>query len=614
MNKLLEKLRYQFDRFLAKGSIALVVSLFVVMFIIVILISIVLYIVNPNQNLGTLIWTSFMQTLDAGNLSGENGSIFYMIMMTIATVVGIFITSLFISFILNGFQMRLESLSRGRSKVIETNHTLILGYDPTIFVVIKELIEANRSIRKPVIVILCDKDSVEANQEIKDNVPNFYNTKVICRTGSIYNKNDLAMCSIEKAKSIILIENDMNSIKSLLAISDTDFFKINQGHVSMIMNDMANISVAKSIGKDKVEVIFLNSAITRIIAQSSLQNGLAQVYNDLLDFDGDEIYFYQNKNLIGYRFDELILKFPKATVIGIVKNGKTIVKPVFDTVYDIGDEIIVIAEDEDKIEYDNHTPYINKDLISMNDRVSSIKIEQISIIGYNQKTSDVIKEYDNYLEKGSIIRILVNSENCIHKINQLNDTLNNIEIQTVVGETYLRPVLGNFLDALCKKVIIFANDNIPFEDKDSQTLLTLLHLREMEEIRGTNLDIISEIADVRNVDVIDLAKSDDFIISELLASKMLTQVSENRMLLPVFEDLMDADGSEIYIKNLDNYLKQPAVVDFYTISQAATIKNEIAIGYIRCHGGHSQEVVLNPNKSNMIDFKIGDKIIVISED
>ena len=152
MKRFFARIKYKFDQFLSKGTVALVLSLFLLMILIVLLVGIIVYIFNPDLGLNNLVWISFMQTLDPGNLSSEAGSLLYMAMMTLATIVGIFITSLFISFILNGFQTRLENLSRGRSKVMEKNHTLILGWNESIYVIIKQLIEDIKSIRKPVIV------------------------------------------------------------------------------------------------------------------------------------------------------------------------------------------------------------------------------------------------------------------------------------------------------------------------------------------------------------------------------------------------------------------------------------------------------------------------------
>lgn len=614
MKGLFEKLRYHFDRFLAKGTVALVISLLILMVVIVSGIGFILYLINPELHLGLLIWKSFMQTLDAGNLSGEEGSVFHMVMMTLATLVGIFITSLFISFILNGFQSRLEALSRGRSKVIESNHTLILGWRDNIFVVVKELLEANRSAKKPVIVILSNKDTVEMNRELKDAIENYYNTRIICRTGSIYKKNDLDMCNIENAKSVIILENDLNTIKALLVVSDTDFFKKEKGHISVLMDDPENISVAKKIGKEKLEVIYLKSAITRIIAQTCLQVGLSQVYNELLDFYGDEFYFFKDESLIGKTFRECIMLFPTSSVIGLLKDGQTIIRPAFDTVVSIDDEVIVIAEDDDKIEINNIPYHIDEAVINYKDHQASAQVEFISIIGYNSKMLEVLNELNNYLVKGSKIKILVNSEDYIEPIRQATAKNKNTEVDITVGETYSRPLLTDFLDVNCKRVIIFANENMDDNDKDSQTLLTLLHLRDIEEIRGDYLDIISEISDVKNSEIIDLAKSDDFIISELIASKLLSQISENRLLVHTFEELLSNEGSEIYVKPIEDYIHIGNEVDFYTVNYAAIEKNEIAIGYIINQGTHFPKVIVNPNKTEKIRFKSGDMVVVIAED
>jgi len=51
-------------------------------------------------------------------------------------------------------------MRKGRSRVIERNHTLILGWSPTVFAIIGELIIANENQRRPRIVILADHDKV----------------------------------------------------------------------------------------------------------------------------------------------------------------------------------------------------------------------------------------------------------------------------------------------------------------------------------------------------------------------------------------------------------------------------------------------------------------------
>ncbi len=614
MRKHNEKLRYNFDRFLAKGTFTLVIALFIVIFLIVLLLGLIVYLVEPNSEIGLLLWTIFNQTLDAGNLGSQIGSPFYLVMMTLASLVGIFITSLFISIILDGFQTRLEALRRGRSTVIESNHTLILGYSDSLFVIIKELIEANRSAKKPVIVILSEKDSVDLYQEIKDTVGHFANTRIICRTGSIYMKHDLAMCSIEKAKSVIILENDFNTIKSLLVVTDTAFFTKKEGHLTVLMKDKENIDVAKSIGKDKIEIIYLQSAITRIIAQTCLQAGLSQVYNDLFDFAGDEIYFYHHQSLIGHSFSEALQMFDSSSVIGIFSEGKTTIKPDFDYVIKPEDQLILIDADDNTIEITGlkKSPYLQH--IVKSKHQSNRCVEVIAMIGFNEKAIDVAMEFDHYLSPGSRLDFLVNSSLHKRQIEELKTKLVNLEVQVIENETYKRANLEKFLVPTCRRVILFANQGLTNSEKDSQTLLTLLHLRAIEEMRGVNLDIISEIADVKNADIIDLAKADDFIISDLVANRMVAQISENRHLYPVFEDLLDNEGSEIYLKPVEEYVKLGVEVDFYAVTEAAMNRNEIAIGYQVIKQAHQTILRINPNKSEHLVFKKGDMIIVIAED
>ncbi len=614
MKRMFEKWKYRFDQFLSKGTIALVLSLFLAIIVVVFVIGIIIYLIDTNAAFGTVIWASFMQTLDPGNLSGQTGSFLYMVFMTIATIVGIFITSLFISFILNGFQTKLENLSRGRSKVIETNHTLILGWDDNIYVVLEELIEANKSIRKPVIVILCDQDSIDMNQNIRDNISNIHNTKIICRSGSIYRIEDLNMCNIQDAKSIILLENDMNTIKSLLVIVHTDFFQREEGHICALMYDETNINVAKNIGKDKLEVIYLKSAITRIITQTCLQAGLSYVYNELLEFAGDEIYFYREPNMTGKTFQQAMLSCQNSVLIGLVRDHTTIIKPEMETIIEENDQLILISEDEGTAIFTDKQIVIELCNIVEGKHQTSKRREQICMIGFNRKSIEVIQEFNHYLDKNSKIKVLVNSYDYIQEIEQLDIDSANIEIETFVGDTFSRKVLDEFMDESCKYVIIFANENVSFEDQDSQTLLTLLHLRNMEEEKKTNYDIITEISDVRNSEIIDLAKVDDFIISELIANKMLAQISENRHLIHVFNHLLSTEGSEIYLKPIENYVKLEQEVDFYTVTLAACQKQEVAIGYKIAREAHLPIVELNPEKNQKVTFKTGDKIIVISED
>ena len=86
----------------------------------------------------------------------------------------------------------------------------------------------------------------------------------------------------------------------------------------------------------------------------------------------------------------------------------------------------------------------------------------------------------------------------------------------------------------------------------------------------------------------------------------------------MFDDFFDAEGAEIYLKPVSDYVKIGAETDFYTILESAAQLSEIAFGYRIQADAHNEEaffgIVINPTKSNKIIFKPEDKIIVLAED
>ena len=97
--------------------------------------------------------------------SGASGSL-----MLLVTLGGIFIVSTLIGVLTAGVEGKLEELRKGRSQVLESGHTLILGWSPQIFTILSELMIANENRKSARIVILADHDKVEMEDEIRGRV------------------------------------------------------------------------------------------------------------------------------------------------------------------------------------------------------------------------------------------------------------------------------------------------------------------------------------------------------------------------------------------------------------------------------------------------------------
>jgi len=87
--------------------------------------------------------------------------------------------------------------------------------------------------------------------------------------------------------------------------------------------------------------------------------------------------------------------------------------------------------------------------------------------------------------------------------------------------------------------------------------------------------------------------------------------------MPLFEDIFDPDGSEIYLKPAADYVQGGRAVNFYTVVEAARRRGEIAVGYrVAEHANDADKlygVVMNPNKAALNTFCDGDRVIVVAE-
>ena len=102
--------------------------------------------VQQNGNWLGVLWRSLLRTMDPGTMGGDDGSRGYLLLMFLVTLGGIFIVSALISVLTTGLDARIAVLSKGRSRIIERNHTVLLGWSEQVFIVLAELVMANESV------------------------------------------------------------------------------------------------------------------------------------------------------------------------------------------------------------------------------------------------------------------------------------------------------------------------------------------------------------------------------------------------------------------------------------------------------------------------------------
>ncbi len=306
--------------------------------------------------------------------------------------------------------------------------------------------------------------------------------------------------------------------------------------------------------------------------------------------------------------------------MGIRKaDGSIAMSPAFDTRIQSGDQVFVIAEDDDKIKLSglSRIPF-DEDLIRVSGTVSKPKPEKVLILGWNRSGATIIRELDNYVAQGSQVLIVSDIDDLEKQLRLEMGKLNNQKVTVQEGDIRSRDLLESLNATEYDHVIVLAYSHLEQQEADAITLITLLHLRDIAERDETPFSIISEMLDLRNRELAEAAKVDDFIVSEHLISLMMSQLSENAELLGVFTDMFDPEGAEIYLKPISDYIKTGQPVNFYTVTEAARRRGETAIGYRLVSESHDADkaygIHTNPKKSERVAFSADDKIIVIAEE
>lgn len=627
-----DRWRYRFENTLSRGTIAIIGWLALVSTVIVILAAIVLAAMrlgpdgDDAHEYGFFegMWQSMLRTLDPGVIAGDTGWQMRLLMMVV-TIGGIFIVSILIGTITSGLEARLTELRKGRSRVIEKGFTLILGYSSKVYSIIGELLIANENQKDPCIVILSERDKVEMEDDIRAKFPSTKNTRIICRNGNPLDLDDLAVVDPHSARSIIVLapetgNPDIHVIKSVLAITNNPARKKEPYHIVAEIHEARNLEAAALVGGNEAIFVQGEDLIARVTAQTCRQSGLSVVYTELMDFDGAEIYFKHEPALAGRSYREVIAAYEDSTVMGFMRgNGEVLLNPPMDTPFTHEDQVIAITEDDDTLilRPDAGGGLPDTSAIADRDRLPPAP-ERILILGWNGKAQAIIEELDNYVAPGSETIVICRQDGVRDILVGTAKRMKRQKVRFADGDITHAATLAAVKATSFEHVILLSYSDLPIQEADAKTLVTLLHLRNLADAAGVRLSIVSEMMDIRNRALAQIARADDFIVSDKLVSLMMSQLSENKNLDKVFKVLFSSEGSEIYIRPMTDYIKLGSSVDFYTVLEAAARRGETAIGYrlmkYADDKDHGYGVNVNPKKSERHTFAGNDQIIVLAED
>lgn len=623
-----QRLRYRFDATLSRGTVGVIGWLAVITTAFVLVAGLLIILLGIRHDgeertgFAEGVWLSLMRTLDPGTMGGDEGWSFRFIALAI-TIVGIFIVSTLIGLIVSGIDRTVEELRKGRTLVVEEGHTLILGWSPKLHQILAELEVANANQRGRSVVILADRDKVEMEDEIRARAEGSRRTKVICRSGNPSDPDDLELVRPTEARAIVILaedgRGDPQTVKTVLALMRFDP-SLESLQVTAEFQEGDSARAISRATDGRIGAIVSSDVIARITAQVCRQSGLSAVFQELLDFDGDEIYFQEEPRLIGRTFGESLTRYPESSVIGVrTATGEVRLSPPMDRTFATGDQVIAISADDDTVVMDGASDVKPMTLTVSREAALEPVVEHTLVIGWNALGPMILGELDRYVQAGSTVRVLVDPTRVdadIEDADLAHTTVDVRQLDTVDGTRLAEQLADQRFDQV---IILCYRDDEP-SASDARTLLTLLQVRQATNAPGhvnAGVRLVTELLDVRDVDLARVANPDDFVVSERLTSLMLAQLAENLELRGVFSDLFDAEGVELMLVAASRYVAAGTTVSYGDVVAAARARGHVCVGYRVTDGAADGGlggggVVVNPPKGREVAFAENDQVLVLA--
>jgi ion channel POLLUX/CASTOR len=621
-----QRIRYRFDNTLSRGLWAVLLWLGAVAGLFFLLMAFIISLsgIGPNDegtSFGDGLWLSLTRSLDPGTFSGDDGSRFRIIMLFV-TLAGIFIAATIIGLVSSAIDSRVESLRRGKSLVIESGHTLIVGWSDKLPTIVSELVEANVSERGRAIVVLTAEDTVQVTEDIRAVVTDLKTSRLVVRSGLPTRLHDLAQGNPQDAKSVIVLRaaegSDAQVVKVVLALSRlvpgleglTVVAELDDAHTSEALK--------QAVGPSLITVTPMD-VIARIGAQVSRAAGLGAIYQELLDFDGDEMYTAPAPAAyVGRSFGELLLGASNATVLGLRHADGTVeLSPTPGTLVESGDHVIGIAEDDSTFVFDRAPVAWEPGTERHAEPVERLQ-ERTLIVGWSDLAPLIAHEIETHVAPGSELHLMVNDD--LHDVSRIGQAMGLTQQSLVIheGDPIDRAAIVRVMDEGPFDHIMLLSEREKFtaDEADARTLLTLMHVRLAADATPHEENIVAELLDPHDVELGGSSENHDFIVSQKLISLLMAQLSESPHLAPVFADLFDSDGAVVALHPAERYVPLGETT-FGDIVSSARGWDTVAIGYRAASatgekGSLGGGLRINAPKDHRVTLAPGDSIVVIS--
>lgn len=627
----IKKMNYKFDQYMSKGAGAQFAMLIVATLVVVLIFGVLSALLDNEASTGGEVWGSLMHLIDQGTITGDDtANKPYLGLMLIVTLSGLVLMGAIFGIIGNALDAKMSDLRKGHSQIIEKDHTVIIGFDSSIFCILEEMVEANANQPRGCVVVLDDMDKEEMEQAIREHFKGegFRTTEIICRSGRPTQDSLYEMASLEKAKAVIINnDNDFYVLRILLSVTAylKKMKKTMKGrgpNITTLLHNRRSIEAAEIATeefRDQTEILYFEDLLARIMAQVCRQPGLSLVLAEVFSYQKSELYFescYKDGSAFIMRdvaFNDLINQFENAVLVGVRRNSgkkEIIINPQDNLIIHPGDDLVILSDDDGEVvAFDKSRPLPDESHLCHIIPLEERKELHVLVLDWNVAVCDILRGLDDFVKKGSTVLIASDRD---YDISVVQPMLEYIELSFEKCDIFDPEVLSALVNEKVPditNVLLVCEDGIPEEEADAQTAMLLLHLRRLVENHPGKINITSEVTIAEDQQLLKNARVNDFIVGSEIANRIMAQVSNELDLHVIFRELLQSEGSEIYMKPAENYVKLGEEISFAAITKIVRDNHEIAMGW-KLSG--DDDVTLNPSKHKTATFGEDDTLVILS--
>ena len=598
-----QRFRYWLDRRMAQGTSSMVKLLVLTVLGSVLLVTVLVMafgLHKEGKSFLAVLWDNLRSAMSSSFPSSESGTLLYIVLYTFLGLIGMVFTGMLIGIFSSSIRGRLLALQKENSPVLEKGHTVILGFRPGEYALLEQMVLAAGK-EKRTLVIADQIERVDMEQAVRENVKVPKNVRLIFRKAEITSPAALACCHIPECSTIVIHAHERGTaVKTLLAVASLLKDSDNKPHITATVDSDEAILPPDTMRDMDLHMLHSGDMVGRIIARAATQPGVFQAFMEIISFHGYEFYFEAIPKTAGMKFGEVLLSCEGGIVAGLYRNGAAKLDPDPETEIREDDLFIVFEEEEGNVRLSK------KEVRAIPEQVGQPEpapIPELVIFGANNALPMIIGELPDNIEN---IRIAGVPKNVFDSFLAEDDSFAS-QISGDFRNTASDWILMDMVKNAAHLILLSDRKKQP-EEADTETLLLLMRLRDIKRHTNLPFTITAEMRCENNRKLVDDKYEEDFVVATDLSSMILAQISEDTRRASLFDDLMDEEGSEVYLKKLSELGIEPGKTTAGELRTALYAMSHILVGlqtkdqFFRVLSGN-EELTLTEN----------DRLILIGE-